>query len=85
MSESTKKAVPAGADSPIDRLLGRGFWEEALQVRVRCVPVEVGCWGFAECPLATAYRELGIEGESKRTAIHSTTEAAERASRRLWL
>ncbi|XP_051928401.1 uncharacterized protein LOC127604984 [Hippocampus zosterae] len=53
--------------------------------RARCFPVEVGCRGFAAHSLARAYCSLGIDGERKRRAIRNTTEAAERASRWLWL
>ncbi|KAK0151167.1 hypothetical protein N1851_007647 [Merluccius polli] len=53
--------------------------------RARCFPVEVGCRGFAARSLARAFSTLGIEGERKRRAIRSTTDAAERASRWLWL
>lgn len=45
--------------------------------RVRCIPVEVGCRGFAAYSLAIAFREMGIEGVSRRTAIRSTTDATE--------
>ena len=53
--------------------------------RARCLPVEVGCRGFAAHSLTRAFRSLGIEGERRRRAIRGTTDAAERASRWLWL
>ncbi|XP_028310814.1 uncharacterized protein LOC114468234 [Gouania willdenowi] len=53
--------------------------------RARCFPVEVGCRGFAARSLTRALSCLGIEGERRRRAIRSTTDAAERASRWLWL
>lgn len=49
--------------------------------RARCLPLEVGCRGFAACSLARAFSQLSIEGERKKRAIRSTIEAAERASR----
>lgn len=48
--------------------------------RVKCLPVEGGCRGFAAHFLTRAFSCLGIKGERRR-AIHSTTDAAERASR----
>ena len=53
--------------------------------RVRCLPVEVGCRGFAARSLLRAFSSLGIEGVFKKKAVHSATEAAEKASRWLWL
>ncbi|XP_063054019.1 uncharacterized protein LOC134448252 [Engraulis encrasicolus] len=51
--------------------------------RAKCLPIEVGCRGFAAWSLANALGGLGIVGHQKRRAIRNTTEAAERASR--WL
>ena len=53
--------------------------------RARCLPVEVGCRGSAARSLSRAFNSLGIEGERRRRAIRSTTDAAEGASRWLWL
>ncbi len=53
--------------------------------KTRCMPVEVGCQGFASYSLNKAYGTLGITGSSRRRAISSNVEAAERASRWLWL
>ncbi|KAK0148843.1 hypothetical protein N1851_010754 [Merluccius polli] len=53
--------------------------------RARCEPIEVGCRGFAGQSLCRAYNILGITGASKRRAIKEATEAAEVASRWLWL
>jgi len=52
--------------------------------KARCLPMEVGCRGFAACSLARAFSNLGIEEEKKRRAIRSTTDAAERAWRRVY-
>lgn len=51
----------------------------------RCMPVEVGSRGFASHSLSKAYSTLGIIGANQRIAIKNTAEAAEKASRRLWL
>ncbi|XP_060744927.1 uncharacterized protein LOC132858560 [Tachysurus vachellii] len=52
--------------------------------KARCLPVEVGCRGFAGQSLYRAYTALGITGERRR-AICNSTEAAEKASRWLWI
>ena len=52
--------------------------------KARCLPVEVGCRGFAGQSLCRAYTALGITGERRR-AIRNNTEAAELASRWLWI
>ncbi|XP_048863711.1 uncharacterized protein LOC125738598 [Brienomyrus brachyistius] len=53
--------------------------------KARCEPIEVGCRGFAARSLCKVYTLLGITGAAKRKAIKSTTEAAERASRWIWM
>ena len=53
--------------------------------KARCEPIEVGCRGFAGRSLCRVLTLLGITGQEKRRAIKSTTEAAERASRWLWI
>ncbi|XP_061896860.1 uncharacterized protein LOC133645950 [Entelurus aequoreus] len=57
----------------------RGGW------RARCEPIEVGCRGFAGRSLCKVFTLLGITGDRKRKAIKTTMEAAERASRWLWI
>lgn len=57
---------------------GRGW-------RARCLPIEVGARGFAGKSLCKAFSLLGITGARKRKAICSSSEAAERASRWLWI
>lgn len=59
---------------------GRGRGRKA-----RCELTEVGCRGFAGCSLSKVYTLLGITGTAKSKATKSTMEAAERASRRLWI
>ena len=49
----------------------------------KCLPIEVGCRGFASHSLARALSTLSIGGKKKTTAIHKTTSTAEKAS--TWL
>ena len=53
--------------------------------QARCEPFEVGCRGFAGQSLCRVYNMLGITGASKPRAIKEATEAAEVASRWLWI
>ncbi|XP_054628013.1 uncharacterized protein LOC129179159 [Dunckerocampus dactyliophorus] len=53
--------------------------------KARCEPIEVGCRGFAGRSLCKVFTLLGITGAAKWKAIKSTMEAAERASRWLWI
>lgn len=53
--------------------------------RAKCWPVEVGCRGFAGQSLCRAYTAFGITGVRRRRAITATRDAAEKASRWLWL
>ncbi|KAL7834952.1 hypothetical protein SRHO_G00291990 [Serrasalmus rhombeus] len=97
VSESTKQAVLLELTVPREDHLEEAFERKlskyAGQVsdcqqagwRARCLPVEVRCRGFVAHSLARALSSLGIVGEQKRRAILNTTEAAERASRWLWL
>ena len=62
----------------VEECRGRGW-------RARCVPIEVGCRGFAARSLCNAYSILGVTGAHQRKAIKTTTEAAEKASRWLWI
>ena len=97
VSESTKQAVLLELTVPWEDRLEEAFERKLSKYaglvsdcqlagwRARCFPVEVGCRGFAPRSLARAFTSLGIDGERRRRAIRSTTEAAERASRWLWL
>ncbi|XP_030004234.1 uncharacterized protein LOC115429122 [Sphaeramia orbicularis] len=97
LSEATKQAVLLELTVPwedrieeaFERKLSKytGLISDCQQAgwKARCFPVEVGCRGFAAQSLARAFSNLGIEGESRRRAIRNATEAAERASRWLWL
>lgn len=53
--------------------------------RTRCQTIEVGCRGFVDQSLCRAYKMLGITGASQRKAIKLATNAAEVASRWLWI
>lgn len=53
--------------------------------KARCLPVEVGCRGFAGQSLCRAYTALYITSERKRRAIYNSTEASEKAFRWLWV
>ena len=53
--------------------------------KTRCEPLEVGCRGFAGRSLCRMFTQLGLVGEAKWKAIRSATEAAEKATRWLWI
>ena len=53
--------------------------------KARCEPIEVGCRGFAGKSLHRVLGLLGIGGLHRQRAIKNILEAAERASRWLWL
>lgn len=53
--------------------------------KTSCEPLEVGCRGFAGRSLCRVLSQLGLSGEAKRQAIRSVTEAAEKATRWLWI
>lgn len=48
-------------------------------------PIEVGCRGFAGRSLCKVLSRLGITGAAKKRAIKSACEAAEKATRWLWI
>lgn len=53
--------------------------------RTRCNPIEVGCRGFAGQSLIRALKMLGVKGLHNRRAIKNISDAAEKASRWLWI
>ncbi|XP_062848878.1 ankyrin repeat domain-containing protein 26 isoform X2 [Trichomycterus rosablanca] len=53
--------------------------------KARCEPVEVGCRGFAGQSLPHTLKLLGVKGQLCRKAIRNIIEAAEKASRWLWI
>ncbi|KAL7835079.1 hypothetical protein SRHO_G00293260 [Serrasalmus rhombeus] len=97
VSESTKQATLLELTVPWEDCLEEAFERKLSKYaglvsdcqqagwRVRCLPVEVGCRGFAVRSLARYLSSLGIVGERKRRTICNTTEAAERSSEWLWL
>ena len=48
-------------------------------------PIEVGCRGFTGRSLCRVLSCLGIVGAAKKRAIKSASEAAEKATRWLWM
>ncbi|XP_062272394.1 LOW QUALITY PROTEIN: uncharacterized protein LOC133978067 [Scomber scombrus] len=48
-------------------------------------PIEVGCSGFAGRSLCKVLSRLGVTGAAKKRAIKSASEAAEKATRWLWI
>ena len=53
--------------------------------KARCEPIEIGCRGFAGKSLHRVLGLLGICGLHRRRATKNILEAAEKASRWLWL
>ncbi|XP_075893028.1 uncharacterized protein LOC142895694, partial [Nelusetta ayraudi] len=62
----------------VEECRGRGW-------RTFYEPIEVGCRGFAGRSLCKALSRLGVTGAAKKRAIQSASEAAEKATRWLWL
>ena len=53
--------------------------------KARCEPVEIGCRGFAGHSLQRVFKLLGVRGLQLRKATKNILEAAEKASRWLWI
>ncbi|KAK0149243.1 hypothetical protein N1851_010225 [Merluccius polli] len=53
--------------------------------KAHCEPVEVGCQGFAGRSLLQTLKLLGVKGLQLKKATTNILEAAERASRWLWI
>lgn len=53
--------------------------------RTTCLPVEIGCRGFAGRSVCSALSRLGVRGIKKRKATRALSEAAEKALRWLWI
>uniref|UniRef100_A0A3B1JAJ2 Reverse transcriptase domain-containing protein n=1 Tax=Astyanax mexicanus TaxID=7994 RepID=A0A3B1JAJ2_ASTMX len=53
--------------------------------KAKCMPIEVGCRGFAGQSLYKTLSALGITGMERRRAIKKIMEEAEKASRWLWI
>ena len=50
-----------------------------------CQAVEVGCRGFTAWSLSKALSSIGVTGATKRKALKNITDAAQKATRWLWL
>ena len=53
--------------------------------KARCMPIKVGCRGFVGHSVHRALGVLGITGGVRSRANKNITEAAEKASRWLWI
>ena len=97
MSETTRQVVLLELTVPWEDRMEEAYerksakYEELASVcrskgwRTWCDPIEVGCRGFAGQSLCRALKRLGIRGLHTRKAIGKITDAAERASRWLWI
>ncbi|KAI4871602.1 hypothetical protein NFI96_006464 [Prochilodus magdalenae] len=97
MSETTRQVVLLELTVPWEDRTEEAYerkrakYEELASVcrskgwRTWCDPIEVGCRGFAGQSLCRALKRLGIRGLHTRKAIEKITDAAERASRWLWI
>lgn len=96
-SESTKQVVPVELTVPWEDRLEEAnerkrskYAELVTECRIkgwkaRCEPVEVGCRGFAGQSLPRTLKLFGVKGQLCRRAIKNILEAAEKASRWLWI
>src|SRR4029434_5775910 len=89
-----KHATPLGAKPPLSlnprNAPGAKYQELTEECRrqgwiTRCEPIEVGCRGFAGQSLCRVLTKLCILGLCKEREIKSTIDAAERATKWLWL
>ncbi|XP_063050368.1 uncharacterized protein LOC134445223 [Engraulis encrasicolus] len=96
-SESTKQVVLLELTVPWEDRIEEAFERKKAKYlelvddcrlkgwRARCEPIEVGCRGFPGQSLHRSLRLLGIRGAQERKATRNICEAAERASRWLWI
>ncbi|XP_073716891.1 uncharacterized protein [Misgurnus anguillicaudatus] len=96
-SDSTKQVVLMELTVPWEDRMEEAFerkkakYLELVQAcresgwRARCEPIEVGCRGFLSQSVHRAFRLLGIRGLHERRATKNISEAAEKASRWLWI
>ena len=97
MSESTRQVVLLELTVPWEDRMEEAFERKRAKYdelagecrhngwKTRCNPIEVGCRGFAGQSLCRALKMLGIRGLHSREAIRNITDAAEKASRWLWI
>ncbi|TWW71631.1 hypothetical protein D4764_16G0001280 [Takifugu flavidus] len=76
--EETNERKRAKYQELVEDCRGRGW-------RTFYEPIEVGCRGFAGLSLCKVFGRLGVTGPAKKRAIKSASEAAEKATRWLWL
>ncbi|RXN37590.1 reverse transcriptase [Labeo rohita] len=96
-SESTKQVVLLELTVPWEDRIEEAFERKKAKYldlvedcrrkgwRARCEPIEVGCRGFPGQSLHRSLRLLGIRGAQERKATRNICEAAEKASRWLWI
>ncbi|KAK0145691.1 hypothetical protein N1851_015413 [Merluccius polli] len=88
LSESTRQVVLLELIVPWEDRMEEAFERKRAkyeELKTRCNPIEVGCRGFAGQSLCRALRLLGIRGLHNKKAIKNITDAAEKASRWLWI
>ncbi|TWW79887.1 hypothetical protein D4764_10G0009170 [Takifugu flavidus] len=93
-SESTKQVVLVELTVPWEDRLEEANKRKYANLVIECQnkgwkarrePVEVGCRGFAGQSLPRTLKLLGVKGQLCRRAIKTIIEAAEKASRWLWI
>ena len=97
VSESTKNIIIMELTVPWEDRLGEANERKRTKYehlvidcrakgwKARCMPIEVGSRGFVGHSLHKALSALGITGTARSRAIKNITEAAEKASRWLWI
>lgn len=97
VSESTKNIIIMELTVPWEDRLGEAHERKRTKYehlvidcraqgwKARCMPIEVGSRGFVGHSLHKALSALGITGTARSRAIKNITEAAEKASRWLWI
>lgn len=97
VSESTKSIIIMELTVPWEDRLGEAHERKMTKYehlvtdcraqgwKARCMPIEVGCRGFVGRSLYKAFTALGITGTTRSRAIKNITDAAEKASRWLWI
>ncbi|TWW80104.1 hypothetical protein D4764_10G0011340 [Takifugu flavidus] len=76
--EGANESKRAKYQELVEECRGRGW-------RTFYEPIDVGCRGFAGRSLCKAFGRLGVTGTAKKRAIKAASEAAEKATRWLWL
>ena len=96
-SDSTRQVVMLELTVPCEERLDEAYERKLAKYsdlvegcqqagwKAKCFPVEVGCRGFAARSPTSAFSKLGLLGAAKSKAVRNATDAAERASRWLWM